>query len=76
MLGCKFAAHPSIDRKLYKVNSQARFSFKGVKHMLFALFGGFSKSLTTFVEKTRGLSPRFVYLTKVPVRLRLEGQAF
>ena len=28
------------------------------------------------IDKTRGLSPSFVYLTKVPVRLRLEGQAF
>jgi hypothetical protein len=54
MLGGKFAAHPSIDRKLYKVNSQARFSFKGVKHILFALFGGVSKSLTTFVGLSAG----------------------
>ena len=76
MLGCKFAANPSIDRPLYKVNSQALFSPESVKRMPFALFGGFSKLITTFVEKTRGLSPRFVYLTKVPVRLRLEGQAF
>ena len=62
MLGCKFAAHPSIDRPLYKVNSQALFSFESAKRMLFALFGGVSKSLTTFVEKTRGLSPRFAQI--------------
>ena len=63
MLGCKFAANPSIDRPLYKVNSQALFSPESAKRMPFALFGGFSKLITTFVEKTPGLSPRFVTKT-------------
>jgi hypothetical protein len=62
MLGCKFAANPSIDRPLYKVNSQALFSPESVKRMPFALFGGFSKLITTFVEKTRGLSPSFAQI--------------
>jgi len=59
MLGCKFAANPSIDRKLYKVNSQALFSPESAKRMPFALFGGFSKLITTFVEKTPGTVPAF-----------------
>jgi hypothetical protein len=75
MLGCKFAANPSIDRKLYKVNSQALFSPESVKRMPFALFGGFSKLITTFVEKTPGTVPAFCSNRAVHKRPKFTAKA-